>query len=154
MCNGVDPTRPDPLTMSGAMDTTATSLRSPRTFASAAECARDVVGVAQLSGPLAAVYLHGQLDATLRERVMVAVSSRVHETEHRAKPAVGAFNDQIEVWSAAGAEKVSVRDMEPCRGAQRTYIPLSAAGTGSSWSLSLTAGSSRSDTESSALATT
>jgi AhpD family alkylhydroperoxidase len=74
MCNGVDPTRPDPLTMSGAMDTTATSLRSPRTFASAAECARDVVGVAQLSGPLAAVYLHGQLDATLRERVMVAVS--------------------------------------------------------------------------------
>lgn len=97
MCNGVDPTRPDPLTMSGAMDTTATSLRSPRTFASAAECARDVVGVAQLSGPLAAVYLHGQLDATLRERVMVAVSTRVHETEHRARPAVGAFNDQIEV---------------------------------------------------------
>ena len=53
------------------MATAATSIRSPRTFASAAEWARDVVGVAQRSGPLAAVYLRGRLDATLRERVMV-----------------------------------------------------------------------------------
>jgi AhpD family alkylhydroperoxidase len=60
--------------MSGGMATAATSIRSPRTFASAAEWARDVVGVAQRSGPLAAVYLRGRLDATLRERVMVAVS--------------------------------------------------------------------------------
>ena len=56
------------------MATATTSTRSPRTFASPAEWARDVVGVAQHSGPLAAVYLRGRLDATLRERVMVAVS--------------------------------------------------------------------------------
>jgi AhpD family alkylhydroperoxidase len=49
-------------------------MRNPRTFASAREWARDVVGLARRSGPLAAVYLHGRLDATLRERVMVAVS--------------------------------------------------------------------------------
>jgi AhpD family alkylhydroperoxidase len=60
--------------MSGGMATAATSTRSPRTFASPAEWARDVVGLAQRSGPLAAVYLRGRLDATLRERVMVAVS--------------------------------------------------------------------------------
>jgi AhpD family alkylhydroperoxidase len=60
--------------MSGGMATAATSIPSPRTFASPAEWARDVVGVAQRSGPLAAVYLRGRLDATLRERVMVAVS--------------------------------------------------------------------------------
>ena len=56
------------------MATAAISIRSPRTFASAAEWVRDVVGVAQHRGPLAAVYLGGRLDATLRERVMVAVS--------------------------------------------------------------------------------
>jgi AhpD family alkylhydroperoxidase len=60
--------------MSGGMATAAASISSPRTFASAAEWARDVVGVAQHSGPLGAVYLRGRLDATLRERVMVAVS--------------------------------------------------------------------------------
>ena len=56
------------------MATAATSTRSPRTFASPAGWARDVVGLAQCSGPLAAVYLRGRLDATLRDRVMVAVS--------------------------------------------------------------------------------
>jgi AhpD family alkylhydroperoxidase len=60
--------------MSGGMATAGTSIRGPRTFASPAEWAHDVVGVAQHSGPLAAVYLRGRLDATLRERVMVAVS--------------------------------------------------------------------------------
>ena len=60
--------------MTGGMATAAPSIRSPRTFASAAEWARDVVGLAQRSAPLAAVYLRGRLDATLRERVMVAVS--------------------------------------------------------------------------------
>jgi AhpD family alkylhydroperoxidase len=60
--------------MTGHMVTAATFARSPRTFASAAEWARDVIGVAERSGPLAAVYLRGRLDATLRERVMVAVS--------------------------------------------------------------------------------
>ena len=61
-------------TLSGSMATATTSTRSPRTLASPAEWARDVVGVAQRGGPLAAVYLRGRLDATLRERVMVAVS--------------------------------------------------------------------------------
>ena len=56
------------------MATATTFTRSRRTFASPAEWARDVVGLAQRSGPLAAVYLRGRLDATLRERVMVAVS--------------------------------------------------------------------------------
>jgi AhpD family alkylhydroperoxidase len=56
------------------MATATTSIRGPRTFASPAEWAHDVVGVAQHGGPLAAVYLRGRLDATLRERVMVAVS--------------------------------------------------------------------------------
>jgi AhpD family alkylhydroperoxidase len=60
--------------MGGGMVTAAAPIPGPRTFASVAEWARDVVGVAQHSGPLAAVYLHGRLDATLRERVMVAVS--------------------------------------------------------------------------------
>ncbi len=56
------------------MATATTSIRGPRTFASPVEWAHDVVGVAQHGGPLAAVYLRGRLDATLRERVMVAVS--------------------------------------------------------------------------------
>ena len=56
------------------MATAATPIRRPRTFASAAEWAGDLVGVAQRGGPLAAVYVRGRLDATLRERVMVAVS--------------------------------------------------------------------------------
>src|ERR1035441_9146457 len=60
--------------MSGGMATAATSIRSPRPCPAPAEWARDVVGLAQRSGPLAAVYLRGRLDATLRERVMVAVS--------------------------------------------------------------------------------
>jgi AhpD family alkylhydroperoxidase len=60
--------------MSGGMVTAAGSIRSPRTFASPVEWARDVVGLAVRSGPLAAVYLRGRLDARLRERVMVAVS--------------------------------------------------------------------------------
>jgi AhpD family alkylhydroperoxidase len=56
------------------MATAATSISSPRTFASAAEWACDVVGLAKRGRPLAAVYLRGRLDARLRERVMVAVS--------------------------------------------------------------------------------
>jgi len=52
----------------------APAARDPRTFASAAEWARDVLGVAQRGGVLAAVYLGGRLEARMRERVMVAVS--------------------------------------------------------------------------------
>ncbi len=51
-----------------------TLILSPRTYASAGEWARDVVGLAQRIGILAAVYRYGRLDATLRELVMVAVS--------------------------------------------------------------------------------
>ena len=72
VCSGIDLAQPH--TMSGGMATAATSIRSPRTFASPGEWAGDVVGVAQHGGPLAAVYLRGRLDAKLRERVMVAVS--------------------------------------------------------------------------------
>ncbi len=56
------------------MSTATMPTHTPRRFASPAEWARDVVGVAQRSGPLAGVYLRSRLDAMLRERVMVAVS--------------------------------------------------------------------------------
>ena len=56
------------------MSTPAVSIRSPRTFASPAEWAGDLVALARRGGPLAAVYLRGRLDRALRERVMVAVS--------------------------------------------------------------------------------
>jgi hypothetical protein len=65
-------------------------------------------------------------------REAAVVGPRIHEAEDRHGLAVGAFDDQVEVWSTAGTEKVSVPDLEPICRAQRTYIPLSAAGTGRS----------------------
>ncbi len=46
----------------------------PRTFASPREAIADLAGIARRAGPLASVYLRGDLDPELRERVMVAVS--------------------------------------------------------------------------------
>ncbi|MCB0828127.1 MAG: carboxymuconolactone decarboxylase family protein [Solirubrobacterales bacterium] len=60
---------------------------APRTFGSPGEALADVAGVARRVLPIAGVYLRGDLDPELRERVMVAVSqtnacrgcSRVHK---------------------------------------------------------------------------
>lgn len=80
------------------------------------------------------------LQVTVREahkrresvREAAVVGSRVHEAENRARLAIWTLDDQVEIWSAAGPEKVSIPNLEPFCGAQRTYIPLSVAGTGRS----------------------
>jgi len=54
--------------------TTLPARAAPRTFGSPLELASDVLALCRQAPPLAAAYLGGDLDASLRERVMVAVS--------------------------------------------------------------------------------
>ncbi len=47
---------------------------APRTFSSASEALGDLAGVLRRAVPLAGIYLRGDLDPEIRERIMVAVS--------------------------------------------------------------------------------
>ena len=53
---------------------------SPRVFGSPGEFAGDVAGVIRRARPLAAVFLHGQLDRRERERIGRRARSGVPET--------------------------------------------------------------------------
>jgi len=74
---------------------------APRTFASPGEALSDIAGVVRRAAPIAGVYLRGDIDPELRERVMVAVShtnacrgcSRVHE---RWAIRTGVSSDELE----------------------------------------------------------
>jgi AhpD family alkylhydroperoxidase len=87
---------------------------SPRTFASPGEALSDIAGVVRRAVPLAGVYLRGDLDPELRERVMVAVShtnacrgcSLVHE---RWAIRAGVSDDELESIGLGDLASLSAR---------------------------------------------